>query len=339
MQFSEKELQGLKRKCYIDNIIEISKKLYDPRIAEYTNASLAGAFCIEDSNQFYTNLAFCLCNIIPFLIKESISVDFQFNVEEYIKSTDEYSQISSLYNEYVAEIANLIKSFSDLDILEIGVLCTLLLKNGYLSKNGNFEYHKFKSDDRNIKEICGARITSGFGVCRHEVLLLTDIYNKLNYKSDYIICQTGLEDSLFKDYPVLFSFLKKEYHAILGVQDDKEYLIFDPTCETIGAISKKDNNLIEARKNCDRKNDLLFYTNSKFANYEYVQGLNEFPSYLNNNHREIKKRCVDMKKRFVTLKSYFSAWQTRNSDLMEEIAALDKLLTGYSDGKVKCLKY
>lgn len=338
MKFQEKDINKLKYKENVYIIKEILKKLCDVRISNYTGAYLAASFSfpVLDTKQMILNELFCLGNILSFLINEvnilaNDEILCMFDVDEYIKSTDDYKKLNNLYDEYVAEIAKLIDQFENLDIYDIGVLYTILLKNGFLSKNKSFEFKKIHDNDQRLLDIRGARITSGFGVCRHMAHNLTDVYNKLNYKSEYLICKTGLDESILKKYPTLFSNFKNISHAIVGVENDNEYLIIDPTWETIGILSRKNNNIIELRKFWDDSNNYL-YTDLNRYNEEYAVKIANMPCYLDSiSSIQTKEKIERMKLIFEGYKGNFEKWNSLYNELFEEISELEKILSGYKD--------
>lgn len=348
MQFSEDDIKKIIKENDKALLLNIFKKLGDYRISEYTAASIAmgGIFNFDVfSKQYIVSEIYFLSHIIPFLANECLTGDENFDIEQYIKSTDEYEKISNLYNEYVTGISELIKVFGNLDIYEIGILYTILLKNGFLSKTKTFESCNIENDNRIIFDILGARITSGFGVCRHEAKLLIDIYNKLNYVSDYIQCKSGLHSSILKNYPNIFFKLKRSSHAIVGIMDETEYLIFDPTWETIGALSKNNKNIIASRKIGNETNNILYCLDTKKHNIDFSTSTSNKSCYLDNNsYHEMIEKFKKVKRYVEDNLQYLSNWHNIHIELMDEISSLEKLLTGYQDdtilkGKQKIIKY
>lgn len=338
MKFSEEEFKKILKNQNITMIKDILKTMCDYRINEYTSAQFASVFCsdIFSFEQSLIHTGYCLSKIIPFVVSEwGFAYKSESDIEHYIKSTYEYKKMNTLYEEYVTAISKLIKEFGNLDIYEIGILYTFLLKNGFLSENKSFEYRDLKNDNLIIEDILGARITSGFGVCRHEASNLMDVYNKLNYKAEHITCKAGLHDSVFKNHPTLFSLLKRVSHAMVGVKNDNEYLVFDPTWETFGNLSKNNKNIIETKRFCDEINNILYYINIKDDNKKFYEEFTNSPCYLDkHSFEETIEKFKEIKNKVIFNEQDLWEWHSFHVELMEEISSLEKLLCGYKEDEL-----
>lgn len=135
----------------------------------------------------------------------------------------DYLRIKEKYDIYVDKIAKHIESKNITDPLDVGFYFCRLLHSGKLSLNNEFKYCKVKGDEDNYYQgILGARIISGYGVCRNMASILTDVYKKMGIDATYLIVKTKIID--------------KETHAVCLIKSNDGAYIFDPTWQTIGII-------------------------------------------------------------------------------------------------------
>lgn len=219
-----------------------------------------------------------------------------------------------LYHEFLSNLSYLIKeNLSINDSLSYSILYNILLNNGLLSVPSFFNYkiYKYDSDDF-FNNISGARVISGYGVCRHISSMLTDILEKLNYSA----CNIYVSN-----------------HLVTGIIDNDYNYIYDPTNSTMGII--KDENLkngeinsyykdvcsnknINLLKSLDSINTYNFYCNIKHKKMDYKTFLNIFDD---NYHNYLNK------------KTNFLDFFYENIDKMKKISELDRLLIPRSDSK------
>lgn len=98
--------------------------------------------------------------------------------------TTDVQELRSLYDDFIKKYNELNKLLGLKDPYEIQLVYQYLYKNGYLSKDKNFEFNNRKHKD--ISYILGTEVINGSGVCRHIASLLSDILN------DYGILSTRL---------------------------------------------------------------------------------------------------------------------------------------------------
>lgn len=337
MNFSEKELEKIIAKDVFKDLIDCYKLFTDPLIISHSAEMLASFARLILNNEFmFENIGYNLCHIIPFLISNSLNLELNNNSENYIKNTDEFMDLEILYDEYITEIAKLIKMFGDLDIYEVSVLYIILLKNGILSKERSFNYHRY-DEDNDYRSILGSRIASGYGVCRHESFNLLDVFNKLGYQNSYIACKADMHNSKFKNIPKLFSIFTKDTHGIGIIADSKEHLIVDPTWECVGKFSKEEST-IKARKFWDVENNLLYYLNydklqrKDVSYFNKLESMLEKPNYLDiHPSEETKLKFRNIKQTVTENFEYLDFWNQKHEELMQEICLLDKSLSCYKD--------
>lgn len=179
---------------------ETLNKAYENALLYCAQNSIDRTYLLNDSQTLHGFIA----NIYPqnFLIPyilytllyniDMTIFEFEGYVSSFIKTTEEYQRLTTLYDEYITLIAELIKETYD-EIFDVAAYYTKLLHNGIFSYNCEFNYKKLKIDFGHRLDMLGARIASGFGVCRHIAMNLKDIYNKLDYNAAFLIC--GLYDN------------------------------------------------------------------------------------------------------------------------------------------------
>ncbi len=150
---------------------------------------------------------------------------------EYLNNMqdDDYLRLKEKYDIYVDKLAKHIERQNITDPLDIGFYFCKLLYSGNLSLNNDFKYCKVDGDEDNYYQgILGARIISGYGVCRNMASVLTDVYKKIGIDSTYLVVKIKKID--------------KNGHAVCLVKSNDGAFIFDPTWRTIGII---DDNMKE----------------------------------------------------------------------------------------------
>lgn len=146
----------------------------------------------------------------------------------YLKHSDNirdnyYLSLKEKYDIYIDKVARYIENKNITDPLDIGFYFCRLLYSGNLSLNNGFEYCEIKDDEDSCYQgILGARIISGYGVCRNIASILTDVYKKMGIDATYLVVKNKKID--------------KETHAVCLIKDNNGAFIFDPTWRTIGII-------------------------------------------------------------------------------------------------------
>lgn len=269
-----------------------------------------------------------------------------YTYTEYIYNTDEFIKLENLYDEYITEIAKLIKDCGDLDIYTQGIIHKFLMGKGILSKKDDFSYKKFSNDkDYKYSEL-GARITHGNGVCRNIAANLNDVFNKLGYDSILVSCIVDAEKSKIGNNPCLytlynlFTLLYKEtnFHSIVAAKDKNGSIIIDPTWETFGRLTNENNNILELRRFISNVYEYKYCLNHSFYNNIHLnnrKSLNKIISksnYLDSFSYEELIQKFDIIIMFLNKNlGYFIEWKNKNLDLMNEIDLLDKTLSNYSE--------
>lgn len=90
-------------------------------------------------------------------------------------------EIKKLYDMLIDNYVILNNSLELNNPIEIYSMFNFMINNGYLSKNGTFNFGLNNTVD--IKCLLGANVITGNAVCRHISSMLNDIYNRLNINS------------------------------------------------------------------------------------------------------------------------------------------------------------
>lgn len=264
---------------------------------------------------------------------------------------DEYSNILEIYYQIIKKINILSKELNLTNSLEISLLFTHLLYNGYLSYN---KIHLFQSKERlQLPFMYAIDIFFGRGVCLNSSEMLTDIMISNNYQSSVIsnyygndididYHQEGIKIEVYKD-SILHKILKfidrpnsKKYgnHACtLIFEDDKPY-IFDPTNLTIYEITEDNRVAINLIGSGEIYLKPYFsYTFCKSQNYKDVL---ERLCFLNN------PKSPYTKKDFITISEKVSSLVSNNKLLdsfYEEIKPdINEIVSSFEQEKTKVRK-
>ena len=185
------------------------------------------------------------------------------------KYSVDYSNIRELYEECVNNIADLFKEVKiDSDPIKMNYLLGLIVNNGYLSKNYNFE-----NDINNVynfydQGVMGAQVMTGQAYNYNISRLFRDVLNKLGIDSDIVVttkfnqrhyCEAEITKDLteklgFKDEPIKLTdevvdeiynllmpkmkielsvpeayFQKYGNNDLVGLYYNNEYILLDPS--------------------------------------------------------------------------------------------------------------
>lgn len=270
---------------------------------------------------------------------------YEYNgyISAYIKSTREYQRLTNLYDDYITIIAKLIKENSD-EIFDVATYYINLLHTGILSYNCGFSFRNLKTDYDNRLGILGARIASGFGVCRHMAMNLKDVYDKLGYNASYISCDKYNNKIDFQKQPnskFKKQVVPKTTHAIVGVTNGRKSLIVDPTWQAIGRFDYPKKDVATLKYLHNRKDSpFYFHLDSEVTikkgpdNYANYLKFLEHNNYFNNNSESLAQRSRDVSSKIMQNLLYYIEWNAKYQDLFKEIAELEKLLSCYKEIEV-----
>lgn len=107
--------------------------------------------------------------------------------------TKDVNELRNLYNEFIKNYNKMNKDFSNNDPIAIYTMFNFLVKNGYLSKDKNFETNNRCYD---LHTLMGLDIINGNGVCRHLAAMLSDILNDYGIPSFNTVCYMPVNNYL-----------------------------------------------------------------------------------------------------------------------------------------------
>ena len=251
---------------------------------------------------------------------------------EYLNNMqdEDYLRLKEKYDIYVDKLAKHIERKNIIDSLDIGFYFCRLLYSGNLSLNNDFKYCKVKDDEDNYYQgILGARVISGYGVCRNMASVLTDVYKKMGIDATYLAVKTKMLD--------------KDGHAVCLVKSNDGAFIFDPTWRTIGII---DDNMKESKEIIRFSEDRVHSGKYRFIgfndnNYCYHSITKDmFKDKLKSRHLTKEYICERYKlfsrnyfpARFYdenedSEQDYEQSFAESNKDLMQEISEMEQSLT------------
>lgn len=152
------------------------------------------------------------------------------SIKDIIANSDSYLECKTLYNNYLKNLAEFLKSINIKNSLDICIAYEILDRWGYLTGGNEHIYKEYKYDlDGYCSELHGTRVITGTSVCRHKSAMLTDLLNKMNISA----CNLGVRgysDDLYDKMPLLIKKLNfKPNHMVTGIVDKDGKYLFDPT--------------------------------------------------------------------------------------------------------------
>ena len=261
-------------------------------------------------------------------------ISFKKDIEEYKsyllyldnKQDKDYLKLKEKYDIYVKRLASFIKNKNFTDPLDIGLYFDAMLYSSNLSITSDFQYCSIKKDhDGYYPGILGARIISGYGVCRNMSALLTDLYKELGYDAVDIHVNTKK--------------LELVGHAVCLVKSDDGSFIIDPTWRTVAEvdygtkkskeiISYYDDNTYTEKYIIKGYNDSNYcyhaihlnfidkYSKSRIFNKEYVKG-----------HYKLVANSFNKTRFYDEHGNSILGFHEVNNDLMQEISYMEQSLT------------
>lgn len=183
-------------------------------------------------------------------MEEGITANLMYH--ETKKNRNKYSEIMYHYNNLLHKMSLLAKELNIKNSLELSILFSYLLWNGYLSKNRKYEFNS-----KELKRINGlffADIMDGRGVCLNHSDMLKDFLNTNKYRSIALLNHLNFPKEL--NYKINISrvfadeepnFIKKIINEILLtckanhvfnlIEDNNGLYIFDSTNLLLQSIS------------------------------------------------------------------------------------------------------
>ena len=240
------------------------------------------------------------------------------------QSDEEYLNLKRKYDTYVEKISEYIKSSNLTDPIEIGMIFTILMDNGLMSITDKFQYKKVFSDqDQKYPGTLGARIASGYGVCRNTASLLTDVYRTLGYNANFITVTNNNNNNINRDY-----------HAVSLVTTKDGNIIIDPTWKAVATVDddyRKTKEIIYFDgKNCQKTDFFIQYYDSDY----YAYNIDDEFFIDKRKNRQITKEEIKQRLYYVYIEiisrnipnkeGNLKSFKDNNKDLIEEISTLEQ---------------
>ncbi len=231
-QFDLVKFEEDQKKNHIKKLISNKDFKYESIIA-LTN--ITGAIVFENiiSKVWFTFLQIMRLPRFKIINKKVIAEEEQ-ELQNTARDSITYQELKESYEEYINNIANLIRIFKLENSKEIMVFLQILMENGVLSESLIHKYHKDEYYKEYAKELLGAKVVTGKCVCRHMSSLFVNVLNTLGYPSSNMHCHIENGDPIAR--------LKKKNveldHSIVATYDKGEKYLFDPT-HTLFATSPK----------------------------------------------------------------------------------------------------
>lgn len=160
-------------------------------------------------------------------------------VIEFLRTTKTYEECQKEYQTYITEVANLIRKLNFPSSKDAILYLQLLLETGHFSKYMNHKYKMYSEEKEYLIELCGAKVTTGTTVCRHQASFFTDVLNEIGYTAATIsVVETSSKDpvAVAKKYSQI-----KWNHAVTSVSENGRMYLFDPTRGKFAAMPSNIN--------------------------------------------------------------------------------------------------
>ena len=238
----------------------------------------------------------------------------------------DYLKLKKKYDTYVKRLASHIKDKNFTDPLDIGLYFDAMLYSSNLSIGNDFKYYRIKRDnDGYYPGILGARIVSGYGVCRNMSAFLVDLYKELGYDA--------------VDVHVNTKKVELGGHAACLVKSDAGSFIIDPTWRTVAEIdysSKKSKEIISYYDNnvYNQKYILKGYNDNNYCYYaidpyfinKYSKSRIFDKDYVNERYKLVAN-TFNITRFYDEFGKAEASFYENNKDLMQEISEIEQSLT------------
>lgn len=256
-----------------------------------------------------------------------------------IRETKEYKKCLRLYDEYITQVASLIKQFDLKESLNTTILLDILLKSGYITYNDNPTFKSFNNEITLVPELTGARVVSGYSVCRHQACFSKDILNELNYQSAVLHVMKSEEPDIKK---IITSPSLSLNHAVVVIGDEDGKYIYDPTASVFAETAKKyyEKEIYSQLLASSIGNKPFFYfigdkleALNKYNNYNYEELFKKDYKELDADDIEQRREIL----RFVikACQDMLTEFKVQNIDLMKEISELEQQVVPHSNEEIK----
>lgn len=293
---------------------KISDYRIDQELCAFVGLSLFGN--ILDDCSLFGAMFLCGCAIVKDLISIKKQTDFLISklyIYDGNEISEKYKLLKEKYDIYLKKLALCFEELDLKDPLDIGLYFSRMLHNGELSITCNYKYKHTKMDkDTKNHGTLGARVISGYGVCRNLSALLNDLYKELGYNTYFLLVK-------FRKIGLL------PRHAVVLIKDKSGNFIIDPTESAIGII---DDSYLSSKK-------IIRYNgceiNKKFYLYGYIEDyhLNKITKDFfddSPNNREFDNIFVENKNSDIIEQDFNLKFRENNLELMQEISDMEQVI-------------
>lgn len=202
-----------------------------------------------------------------------------------------YTEIMEKYTELLNKMSYLARKLNMENSLELSILYSYLLWNGYLSKNKDYVFSS--ADKKYITGLFFTDIMDGRGVCLNNSEMLKDFLKVTGYTSS--VMQSYYNDTATRNYKiginirndepeeklsVLKKFLKKDANHVFNlIEEDNKLYIFDPTNLSLHKIiNQYKSSLING------KGDFKLYPYQSYMNCANIKEVELLDKFLTTDY-------------------------------------------------------
>ena len=227
----------------------------------------------------------------------------------YMDNKEEIDSTQLLYNEYLEDIAKIIKSEQFETPIELIHALDKLLTKGAFSNGNSFDYYEHEEIEHEmLGNLLGTFVLEGHGVCRHTTMFMLDLLKKLEIENYCIPCYFEKEDR--EDF--------EANHIIVGLTIDDSKFAYDFTHHLFGRIND-DNNTIKLIDCCGENE--VYNLVIKYSKRIYTPYIN-----LPNLDLENKLPEVDYSKVFEKVNNLYNMLMEYNKQNKKREEIVEKTL-------------
>lgn len=152
------------------------------------------------------------------IVEETQTIDM-------LRTTTTYNELLTEYQNYIKDVAQLVKSVGLQTAKENVVYIHALMEVGFFAKNMDHKYKIFKFEREYLEELIGAKVVTGTSVCRHMSSFIVDVMNELGYTAANVSCTPNDDDPVKR---IQKGNVELD-HAVVGVADKGTKFLFDAT--------------------------------------------------------------------------------------------------------------
>lgn len=189
------------------------------------------AFLVFPSEYTLSLVATTILEIIPLgKISAESGLNTHLEICDILRNTTTYRELTNEYNEFIKDLANFVRERNFTSSKEICCYLEEIISLSHLSVCNHNEYHKDRfSQEYSLPEIYGAKVLSGYHICRHYSSIIVDVLTELNYEA----CNVAVRPVSDNPETILKLNLQTN-HSVVGVYENGTKYYFDPTASAFG---------------------------------------------------------------------------------------------------------